>query len=336
MENDNTASETRTVGDQALRVVDKTTETMGIEGDHCQEAVSMNTAAARAVIEGITVEKQGEEVENTNGSGGGHASVQVLRVGGPALSKEGYQNRTKSVQNFTTESVENDDTAENIHLEKLIDAGEEGDDPVSLRDALKETELKDAVNNAVGDHHNDVGTCNMKSAGWRSVHKTRSAAGRYDEESTEVQYTKKYAKGDNVKTYNQEGGHALKSLLPEVKGSALHGADVWGGHAQLLGARPGEVRDQGVGQPRHEDVGYIPTNDVHTVKKRAEEQAAMRNYYVKSTAGKQYKTTRNMELPRHRALITLRCPEDSMGGDIVEGPVVFSLKSTTRYGRSTR
>ena len=70
----------------------------------------------------------------------------------------------------------------------------------------------------------------------------------------------------------QEGGHALKSLLPGVQGGALHGAhdggeasqtkltscevppsgggdpsahDVWGGHAQI-GARPGEGRDQGV------------------------------------------------------------------------------------------
>ena len=35
------------------------------------------------------------------------------------------------------------------------------------------------------------------------------------------------------------------------------------------------------------------------------------------------KTYRNMELPRHNALMPSRCPEDCMGGDIVEGPVVF-------------
>jgi len=81
--------------------------------------------------------------------------------------------------------------------------------------------LKDAVHNTVGDHRIDVRICNMKSAGWRSVHKTRSAAGRFYEESTEVQY----AEGDSVKTNNQEGGQALKSLLAEVKGRSLHGAD---------------------------------------------------------------------------------------------------------------
>ena len=70
----------RTVGDQALRVGDKTTETIGIEGDHCQGegAVAINAAAAHAfkegytTVEGITVEKQGEvaRVSKCRGHGG--------------------------------------------------------------------------------------------------------------------------------------------------------------------------------------------------------------------------------------------------------------------------
>merc|ERR1711940_410178 len=46
----------------------------------------------------------------------------------------------------------------------------------------------------------------------------------------------------------------LLMMMMMVKGGALHGADVWGGHA-LLGARPGVGRAQGVGLPQHEDGG---------------------------------------------------------------------------------
>ena len=162
-----------------------------------------------------------------------------------------------------------------------------------------------------------------------------------------------YAEEDSVKTYIQEGGHALKSLLPEVEGGALHGThdggeasqiektsfevlhEVRGGHA-LRGARPADRGHQGVSQPHHPDVGYIPTNNMQTVRMRAEEQAVVVNYYVRSTVGEMYKTHRTMELPRHRALSPFGCPEDCKGGDIVEVPVVFSSSTTARYGRSTR
>merc|ERR1719318_200486 len=157
------AGEARTVGDQALhtsRVGDKT-YTMEIEGEHCLEAFVMNTASAHAFEEGYnTTEKQGEVAENINGSGGGHAPIQVFRVGCLSVLRGGDQNRTKSVESFTTKAVENDYTAENIHPEKLKDAGKDGDDPVRLRDVLKENQLQDAVNNKVGDQttvYNKVG-----------------------------------------------------------------------------------------------------------------------------------------------------------------------------------
>merc|ERR1719318_191697 len=110
------AGEARTVGDQALhtlRVGDKT-DTMEIEGEHCLEAFVMNTASAHAFEEGyITAEKQGEVAENINGSGGGHASIQVFIVGCLSLLRGGDQNRTKSVESSTIKAVENDYTAEN-------------------------------------------------------------------------------------------------------------------------------------------------------------------------------------------------------------------------------
>ena len=66
------------------------------------------------------------------------------------------------------------------------------------------------------------------------------------------------------------------------------------------------------------------------------EKSAVELYDVKTTVGKKYKTIRNEELPQHRALSQSSHPEDSMGGDIVEGPVVFPLRNTTRNGSSTR
>ena len=72
------------------------------------------------------------------------------------------------------------------------------------------------------------------------------------------------------------------------------------------------------------------------MKGRALEQAARRNYYAKSAVGKLYKTDRNEELPRHRALTMSGHPEDSMGGDLVEYPVVFPGANPTRYGSCTR
>ena len=85
-----------------------------------------------------------------------------------------------------------------------------------------------------------------------------------------------------------------------------------GGHA-LPGAQLDEGHQE-VGQPHHPDVGHIPTNDV-------EEQFAVRNTYdyARSTAGEDYK----MEQPRHIALNPASCPEDSLGGDLVEYLVVF-------------
>ena len=140
----------------------------------------------------------------------------------------------------------------------------------------------------------------------------------------------------------------------EVKGVALHGAThdggeasqlkltsfevlhaVRGGHA-LTGARPDDGGHQGSSHPHHPDGGHIPANYAVMVKRRAEKQAARRNYYVKSAVGKQYKTNRNEELPRHRALIMTSHLEDSKGGDLVEYPVVFPSSNPARYGRSTR
>merc|ERR1719318_1239396 len=135
VKNDHTAGEARTVGDQTLhtiRVGDKT-DTLEIEEEHCLEAVLMNTASAHTFDKGyITEEKQGEVAEHINVSGGGHAPIQVFRVGCLSVLRGGDQNRTKSVESFTTKAVENDYTAENIHPEKL-------------KDVLKENQLKDAV-----------------------------------------------------------------------------------------------------------------------------------------------------------------------------------------------
>ncbi len=112
-----------------------------------------------------------------------------------------------------------------------------------------------------------------------------------------------------------------------------------GGHA-LLGAQPDDVGHQGVSLPYHPDVGHIPTNDVTAGEKFAMmdtyENAAVGLYYGKSAGVENDKTNRNKELPRHNALSPHRCPEDSMGGDLVEYPVVFPSSSTTRYGTSTR
>ena len=66
------------------------------------------------------------------------------------------------------------------------------------------------------------------------------------------------------------------------------------------------------------------------------EKSAVELCYVKTAVRKQYERIRNEELLQHRALSKSRHPEDSMGGDIVEGPVVFPLWNTTRYGSSTR
>jgi len=71
----------------------------------------------------------------------------------------------------------------------------------------------------------------------------------------------------------------------------------------------------------------------------AYENAAVEMYYAESAVGKNKKTYRNKKLPRHSALMPSRCPEDSMGGDIVEGPVVFPSQAFprgTEAGASTR
>ena len=63
----------------------------------------------------------------------------------------------------------------------------------------------------------------------------------------------------------------------------------------------------------------------------AYENAAVELYYAESSSGENDKKTyRNMELPQHSALMPSRCPEDSMGGDIVEGPVVFPSRASPR------
>ena len=94
----------------------------------------------------------------------------------------------------------------------------------------------------------------------------------------------------------------------------------------LLGAQPDEGH-QGVNHPHHPDVGHLPTNDVRAEEQFARmntyENAAVELCYAESATVENDKMYRNMELLRHSALMPSRCPEDSMGGDIVEGPVVF-------------
>ena len=68
------------------------------------------------------------------------------------------------------------------------------------------------------------------------------------------------------------------------------------------------------------------------VKMQAEEHCAEELYYVMSAAGENHKTNRNMELPQHKALRKSSHPEDSMGGDLVEYPVVFSSAISTWDG----
>ena len=78
----------------------------------------------------------------------------------------------------------------------------------------------------------------------------------------------------------------------------------------------------------------MPTNDVKAEKQLAVmttyEKAAVELCYAESAVVKNKKTYRNMELPRHSALMPSRCPEDSMGGNIVEGPVVFPNQAFPR------
>merc|ERR1719318_968591 len=50
---------------------------------------------------------------------------------------------------------------------------------------------------------------------------------------TEGECIEEYAEEDSVKTNIQEGGHALKSLLPEVEGGALHGTHDGGEASQI-------------------------------------------------------------------------------------------------------
>ena len=61
----------------------------------------------------------------------------------------------------------------------------------------------------------------------------------------------------------------------------------------------------------------------HRAAELSYEKSAGKLYYVKSAAEENYKTNRNLELPQHNALMMSCHPEDSMGGDLVEYPVVF-------------
>merc|ERR1719318_2060381 len=265
------------------------------------------------------------------------------------------------------------------------------------------TDMKDkagaltAVHNSsmVGKH--TTASNNKKVVDQTSVHKGNKEGDhtavhiKVDVESAEVKCVKYVnAEGDSVKTknnkmgdkvedkhtvykdkvgdlntvhINKEGGHALKSQLPEVEGGTLHGAtldggeashekltsfevlhEVRGGHA-LTGARLDDGGHQGSSHPHHPDGGHMPTKGKKTVPVRAEEQCAVMNtyerstvvpYYMKTAGGKLYKTNRKKKLPRHRALKPSRCPEDWMGEVIVEYPVVFPSSNPTRYGSSTR
>jgi len=221
------------------------------------------------------------------------------------------------------------------------DAGKDEYHPVKLEKAVKDKNNKinpgkqTLVNGAAGEEH----LPGKQNPG-------KDTAGK---ESGEKQSNEEAA------VNNKEGGHALRSLLPEG-GGALHGAhsggeasqekltsfevlpEVGGGHA-LIGARPDQVGHQGVSLPHHPEVGHVPTNDMteqFAGMYAYEKSAGELYYYAKSAVVEDKKTYRYMELPRHRALSPFGCPEDCKGGDIVEVPVVFSSSTTARYGRSTR
>ena len=193
------------------------------------------------------------------------------------------------------------------------------------------------MENMVGDPNENRVDCN-------TVHINNKMGDKVEDEHTVY----KDKVGDlNTVHINREGGHALKSQLPEGKGGTLHGAtldggeashekltsfevlhEVRGGHA-LTGARPDDGGHQGSSHPHHPDGGHMPTKGKKTVPVRAEEQCAVMNtyerstvvpYYVKSAGGKLHETNRNEELPRHRALTMASHPEDSRGGDLVEYP----------------
>jgi len=226
------------------------------------------------------------------------------------------------------------------------DAGKDEYHPVKLEKAVKDKNNKinpgkqTLVNGAAGEEH----LPGKQNPG-------KDTAGK---ESGEKQSNEEAA------VNNKEGGHALRSLLPEG-GGALHGAhsggeasqekltsfevlpEVGGGHA-LLGPRPDDKVHQGASLPHHQDVGHIPTKDVdtgHIPTNDGEEQftvmitrvemQAEELYYAKSAAGDKYKTNRKKKLPRHRALKPSRCPEDWMGEVIVEYPVVFPSSNPARY-----
>ena len=80
------------------------------------------------------------------------------------------------------------------------------------------------------------------------------------------------------------------------------------------------------------DVGGGDAMVANRVKMQAEELY----YCVKSAAGEDYEMNRKTELPRHKALNPASCPEDSMGGDLVEYPVVFLARLPTWYGSRSK
>merc|ERR1719318_2270916 len=210
------------------------------------------------------------------------------------------------------------------------------------------TDMKDkagaltAVHNSsmVGKH--TTASNNKKVVDQTSVHKGNKEGDhtavhiKVDVESAEVKCVKYVnAEGDSVKTKNNKMGDKVEDKHTVYKDkvgdlNTVHIND-GGGHA-LFGARP-DVGHQGVSLPHHTDGGHSPTDDATAGEQFAMmdtfENAAVEPYYAKSTGVENDKTNRNKELPRHNALSPHRCPEDSMGGDLVEGPVVLL---STWYG----
>ena len=86
-----------------------------------------------------------------------------------------------------------------------------GQDPDSIKQ--DHAPMEDLVNTpAVGGQE----PYSFKQEGAHALRRPSSLHGKVDNAAA-LEHCKKHAKGKSVKTNNKEGGHALKSLLPEVK-----------------------------------------------------------------------------------------------------------------------
>jgi len=122
-----------------------------------------------------------------------------------------------------------------------------------------------------------------------------------DEEDEKNEEAPDAGLAQHTQAMSREGGHALLKPLK----------DVGGGDMMVTRAE-------------------IQAEEHRAVELSNVQSAVKLYYYAKSAAGKYYKTYRNEELPQHRALIMSSHPENSMGEDIVEYPVVFPSRAFPR------